>query len=502
MEMETAQFMHFNVDTAWTPPPGFLNGTSIYGSNPTYHNCNPHNTGLSHDSQTAGTWPCLSPKIFNPAEIDTEQWMEAATALGMKEICLTAKHAGGFTLWPSNHTPYGIRGSTSFRGGNGDILKDFVASAKRWNIKVCYYSNPMTDGYLTQVAKVNEEQYMAAQKGILRELLEPGSPYGPVNRFWFDGVIPDSANGGDFRPGYLATNYTFFYDEVFALVRELSPDTLISSMRGDVCNNVGTLYTNDGPAANGTNSSMCTPYTEDGAYFHPNEMHGITMQEGPDGNTDASPTYWFWHSNIGHANASRLFDGIIATVGHGGVLNSNIAPQANGRLKDSVVTVMQQTGKALNDTFRLNHAGKVTAVSGPCQHGVAVIQLAPGVGRIDYIVTMEDLTQGQRIGNYSVEYQVRGSSEWKILVPAVAATGNATATGGYGHGSYGDRPDGHDPRDQHVGHKRIDTPIVDTGTFELGAVRFNCLKTIAGSESIFIRQFSLHKKIVPWEQPH
>ena len=35
MEMETAQFMHFNVDTAWTPPPGFLNGTSIYGSNPT-----------------------------------------------------------------------------------------------------------------------------------------------------------------------------------------------------------------------------------------------------------------------------------------------------------------------------------------------------------------------------------------------------------------------------------------------------------------------------------
>ena len=51
-------------------------------------------------------------------------------------------------------------------------------------------------------------------------------------------------------------------------------------------------------------------------------------------------------------------------------------------------------------------------------------------------------------------------------------------------------------------HKRIDTPIVDTGTFELGAVRFNCLKTIAGSESIFIRQFSLHKKIVPWEQPH
>lgn len=27
-------------------------------------------------------------------------------ALGMKEICFTAKHAGGFTMWPSNFTPY------------------------------------------------------------------------------------------------------------------------------------------------------------------------------------------------------------------------------------------------------------------------------------------------------------------------------------------------------------------------------------------------------------
>ena len=29
-----------------------------------------------------------------------------------------------------------------------------------------------------------------------------------------------------------------------------------------------------------------------GAYFLPNELHGITMQEGPDGNTDAAPTFW------------------------------------------------------------------------------------------------------------------------------------------------------------------------------------------------------------------
>ena len=113
---------------------------------------------------------------------------------------------------------------------------------------------------------------------------------------------------------------------------------------------------------------------------------------------------------------------------------------------------------------------------------------------------MEDLTQGQRIANYSVEYRVRGSSEWKILVPAVAAR---NATGGYGHGSYGDRPDGHDPRDSHVGHKRIDTPVVPTsgvGAIVVEQVRFNCLRAIGGAAGgpVHLRRLSLHLKRVPW----
>jgi alpha-L-fucosidase len=293
MELETTQFMHFNVDTSWQPPNDFL-----HSGNPTYHNCEYHVTGLSNDSQTEGYWPCLNPKIFNPEKIDTESWMEASAAMGMKEICLTAKHAGGFTMWPSKHTPYGIHSSTDFRGGKGDILKDFVVSAKKWGIKVCYYCNPMTDGYLTQIAKLDEEQYMAAQKGMLTELLEEGSPYGPVHRLWFDGVLNNSTFNGAFRPGYLGDNYSGYYDDVFKLIRKISPSTLIGAQRGDVCANVGSLYTNDGPAANGTNSTSCSAGSETGEYFHPNELHGVTMQEGPDGNTPITPTYWFWVRNI------------------------------------------------------------------------------------------------------------------------------------------------------------------------------------------------------------
>lgn len=284
MEMEFVQFMHFGVDTAWLPSDDFLRSAI-----PTYHNCNARFTGTSHDYQTEGTWPCLNASIFNPAALDTEGWMEAATALGVKEICLTAKHAGGFTLWPSQFTPYGVHAARGYRGGKGDVLKEFVASAKRWGIKVCYYMNPLTDGYLTQVEGVDAQEYARRELGMLTELLHPGSPYGPVHRLWFDGVL-----SGPFRPPPLDTNYTEYYDSVYRLVRSTSPDTLISPYRGDVCSSIGSLYTSGGPAPNSTNSSMCAPPSETGTYFHPTEMHGITMQEGPDGNTDAFPTYWFW----------------------------------------------------------------------------------------------------------------------------------------------------------------------------------------------------------------
>jgi hypothetical protein len=43
-----------------------------------------------------------------------------------------------------------------------------------------------------------------------------------------------------------------------------------------------------------SDSRPCGAFSEAGPFFHPTEMHGITMQEGPDGNSDAIPTYWFW----------------------------------------------------------------------------------------------------------------------------------------------------------------------------------------------------------------
>jgi alpha-L-fucosidase len=487
--------MHFSLPTFWAPSDAFL-----HGPNPTVGgNCQVKVTGTSNDSQTAGFWPCLRPGLFSPPQLDVEQWMEAAAALGMREICLTAKHFGGFALWPTNFSNYSVA-STAWQGGKGDVLREFADAANRWGIKICYYCNPRDDGHMAQEDGVGPMEFERRQLGMLGELMEN---YGPVNRFWFDGGAANPPANPEARPN--GTDCASVYAKAFALIREKSPPTLVSPYHGDICARTGSLYLSSAPKPNSTDPAGCSAPNETGQYFHPSEMHGITMQEGPDGNTDSRPTYWFWHpwacaGNItgcpwvGHSNASRIFDGYIATVGHGGVLNMNIAPTASGRLNASVVAVMREAGRAINDTFRLYNAGTTTKViSGVCQEGVAVLDVK---GEFDFIVSLEDLSKGQRIGNYSVDYKLKGrGSTWQTLVPPVQPP-NATRLR--------DRPDGHDPRDQYVGHKRIDVPIVPTSGVEalpIAQVRFNCHRLVESVEdggAVHLRSFSLHKKRVPW----
>ena len=128
---------------------------------------------------------------------------------------------------------------------------------------------------------------------------------------------------------------------------------------------------------------------------------------------------------------------------------------------------------------------------------------------------MEQLALGQRIGNYSVEFMRAGGTEWEVLVPPVQKKRDEEEEAKDEKKDYaddvvaeevGDRPDGHDPRDQYVGHKRIDVPVVRTsgpGAVEIARVRFNCIQLIerpelpAGSQ-VHLRQFSPTRR-VPWE---
>lgn len=169
----------------------------------------------------------------------------------------------------------------------------------------------------------------------------------------------------------------------------------------------------------------------------------------------------------------------------------NIPPERTGRMNVSVGRVMHEVGDALNATF-----GKHVAKNGPrknaaCGPGVIELEL-PHVGSaFDYVVTMEELSAGQRIANYSIEFQRSGSATWETLVPPVQKK----------KPSLTDRPDGHYPRDQYVGHKRIDFPEWPDAQAPKQAkkVRFNCIRSIQ-NRHVALRSFALHKKDVPWER--
>ena len=118
----------------------------------------------------------------------------------------------------------------------------------------------------------------------------------------------------------------------------------------------------------------------------------------------------------------------------------------------------------------------------------------------DYVVTMEDLSNGQRIGNYSIDYREHGSDAWQVLIPPVKPPAPTPAPT-LASAPLGDRPDGHDPRDQYVGHKRIDFPIVDPASTPMRKLRFVCLRALGDDPTAFVRSFAVHQKRVPWEAP-
>ena len=157
------------------------------GSNPTYHDC--HTTSIDHSSQTKGYYPCLNPNVFNPTDLNAEDWMAASASLGMREIIITAHHEGGFALWPSKFTPYSVAAS-SWKGGKGDVLREFADAANKWGVKIGYYLNVQDDGYMASVANYSDTEFIRRQIGMVTEVL---TQYGPVNRFWSEQSPPPPA---------------------------------------------------------------------------------------------------------------------------------------------------------------------------------------------------------------------------------------------------------------------------------------------------------------------
>ena len=81
------------------------------------------------------------PSVFDLKELDTDQWVRAMKAAGMKMVILTAKHHDGFVLWQSRYTDHGIM-SSPFMDGKGDVVRSLAESCRKYGLRFGFYLSP------------------------------------------------------------------------------------------------------------------------------------------------------------------------------------------------------------------------------------------------------------------------------------------------------------------------------------------------------------------------
>jgi alpha-L-fucosidase len=58
------------------------------------------------------------PSVFNPTELDADQWVRAIKEAGGKMVVLVCKHHDGLSLWPTRYSNHSVAASP-WRGGMG-----------------------------------------------------------------------------------------------------------------------------------------------------------------------------------------------------------------------------------------------------------------------------------------------------------------------------------------------------------------------------------------------
>lgn len=128
-----------------------------------------------------------SPTLFNPGQLDCNQWARIAKKAGMKGLILTVKHHDGFTLYPSKYTEHNVSKSP-WKNGKGDVLRDLANACKKYGLKLGVYLSPWDRFHPDYGTDRYNQVYVNMQKEILQN-------YGPIFEFWYDGANGEGPNG-------------------------------------------------------------------------------------------------------------------------------------------------------------------------------------------------------------------------------------------------------------------------------------------------------------------
>ena len=346
------------------------------------------------------------PAIFNPTELDCEQWVKAVKSSGMKGLILTAKHHDGFCLWQTKYTEHSMKNSP-YKNGKGDIVKECADACKKHGIKFGYYLSPWD----RNSPLYGTEEYNDYYVNQLTELL---TNYGEIFHVWFDNACGEGPNG---------KKQVYDFDRYIKTIRKYQPNATFFNDKGGMrwCGNesgtaahaqwcvvpyelcsISEHKTPVEPLMNGTLDDMRNSDAILGSIA--NIMYSKALTFCPSETDMSIRPGWFYHENEEPHSLERLFNTYLRTVGGNTTFNLNIPPMPNGKFNEKDVKRLKELGDKINAEFGKNLAedADITENKKQDSYQTEFIVKLEEKHLLKYIELAESIAEGQKVEAFKI----------------------------------------------------------------------------------------------------
>jgi len=350
----------------------------------------------------------MDPAKYNPAKLDTDQWLEAARAAGAKYAVFTATHFNGFMQWQSDLYPYGMK-QARWRGGKGDVVGEFVKSCRKAGIKPGLYFSTHRNAYWTvwghyvDWGKGKGTEKQTAFNRVAEKMTEElCSRYGPLVQIWYDAGVKTPTEGG---PDVLPIFEKHQPNSVFYHSRQRADHRWIGNEQGFArypC--WATMPGSAGSVSHNhpTWKRLLAKGDPEGTYWSPG-MVDVPLRGA------RRIHNWFWKPGQDHAAyaTDKLVKMYYDSVGRNCNLILGEVITSDGLVPTSDIERLGEFGKEIRRRF-----DKPVAETAGAGRAVELKLSKPR--RIDHAAVMERIEHGERIRGYEIEGLAAGN-KWQKL---------------------------------------------------------------------------------------
>ena len=351
------------------------------------------------------------PAIFNPSELDAEQWVKNLKEAGFNMVILTAKHHDGFCLWPTKTTKHSVA-SSKWKDGKGDVVKELRDACTKYGMKFGVYLSPWDRNAECYGDSPRYNQYFIDQ---LTELL---SNYGEVHEVWFDGANGEGPNG---------KKQVYDWDAFYKTIQKLQPKATMAIMGDDVRwvgNERGLGRETEWSAtvltpgiyarSEANNGALEISNTSDDLgsrdmlakanelFWYPSEVD-VSIRPG-----------WFYHAEEDGKVKSlkHLTDIYFQSVGYNSVLLLNIPPDRRGLIHENDIARLKEFAAYRQKMLATDYVEDGGELWKAAEGDSREYTLKPD-SKINVVLLQEDIAKGQRVEAFTVEAFVDG--QWTPL---------------------------------------------------------------------------------------